>query len=77
MTRYILEIYKPGSDGNLLAMVETDCPIPVAVGEYLGTGGLVPDHPHTVLLVTRVEHGIWHGVEGWTHKRMVFTAADT
>jgi len=70
---YKLEIYEPGDEHTVLAALESDTPLVVAVGEALHTGTLFPDAPNRTLTVERVEHTFWQGDKGVVHKRMVFT----
>lgn len=73
MSHFILEIYEPGDDQTVLAVVESDLPMSVSVGEFLHTGNLLPDEINRVLKVVRVEHTFWQSKIGFKQKRMVFT----
>lgn len=73
MSNYVLEIYEPDDEETVLAVVETDLPMSLSVGEFVHTANLLPEQLSRTLQVVRVEHTFWMSKQGFKQKRMVFT----
>jgi len=73
IAKFVLEIYEPGDERTILAVLASEHPLAMAVGEFVHTGPLLPDAPKRVLVIERIENTFLLRKTGVEHKRMVFT----
>jgi hypothetical protein len=73
--KYILEIYYPGSSGNVWVYFQSETPfLSISKGDIINPGMFPDADADTMLRVTSVEHIVWSaGTHESKHKICVYT----